>query len=291
MKDGDIKTWPSPSSQIDRLISEVDRSVNVLRFDDAEGNIKCFVVNYANHPDSSSKQGYNPDYPGYMRELLKEKYGEDITVLYLNGAEGDVNYFDYLNGAKAAGYNKDIGRALATVVIRLNSSIEADREFAEISSISKMYTATQRNRTADDILWARETLKAAENGESVSNLNKKYAIEYTTFDYSDWGDTFELEIQTLVLGDLAFVGLPCEAYSEIGHRIKEASPYENTLVISLANTSYGYMAPDFVYGTSAYPAKFSPSSSRADKGIADIVVNGALSMLSELKESTVTVSN
>jgi predicted ester cyclase len=156
MKDGDIKTWPSPSSQIDRLISEVDRSVNVLRFDDAEGNIKCFVVNYANHPDSSSKQGYNPDYPGYMRELLKEKYGEDITVLYLNGAEGDVNYFDYENGAKSAGNNRTIGTALAAAVIRLNPSIMADKEYAEISSISKMHAAPQSRPTEEDMEWAME---------------------------------------------------------------------------------------------------------------------------------------
>ncbi len=284
LKNGDIKTWHS-GSQILKPISEVDRSVNVMRFDDTDGNIKCFIVNYANHPDSSSGAKYNSDYPGYARELLKEKYGEDVTILYLNGAEGDVNYCDYENGAKAAGNNKTIGTALATVVIRLNDSIVADAEYAEISSISRMHDAPQQKPTADDILWARETLKKIENGESVANLDKKYAIEYTTYDFLDWGDTFEIEIQTMVLGDFAFVGLPCETYSEIGLRIKEETPYENTFVISLANLSYGYMAPDFVYGTSAYPARFSPSSARTDKGIADVLVNGSVSMLNEIKNN------
>ena len=87
----------------------------------------------------------------------------------------------------------------------------------------------------------------------------------------------------MVLGDFAFVGLPCETYSEIGLRIKEETPYENTFVISLANLSYGYMAPDFVYGTSAYPARFSPSSARTTVGIADVLVNGSVSMLNEIK--------
>lgn len=284
MTNGDIKTWPSPSKLV-KPISEVDRSVNVMRFDDAEGKIKCFIVNYANHPDSSSGSKYNADYPGYMRKLLKETYGEDVTVLYLNGAEGDVNFIDYENGAKSSGSNQTIGTALAASIIRLNSSIVADKEYAEISSISKMHAAPQQKPTADDILWAKETLKKVENGEKVDNLSKKYAIEYTTYDFSNWGDTFDIEIQTMVLGDFAFVGLPCETYSEIGRRIKETSPYENTFVISLANLSYGYMAPDFVYGTSAYPARFSPSSARTTVGIADVLVNGAVSMLNEIKNN------
>ena len=285
MTNGDIKTWPS-SSKLVKPISEVDRSVNVMRFDDAEGKIKCFIVNYANHPDSSSDSKYNSDYPGYMRDLLKEKYGEDVTVLYLNGAQGDVNFVDYENGAKSSGNNQLIGTALAAAVIRLNPSIVADKEYAEISSISRMHAAPQQKPTADDILWARETLKKVENGEKVDNLDKKYAIEYTTYDFSNWGDTFNIEIQTMVLGDFAFVGLPCEPYSEIGLRIKEKSPYENTFVISLANLSCGYMAPDFVYGTSAYPARFSPSSARTTVGIADVLVNGSVSMLNEIKNKT-----
>ena len=284
MKNGDINTWPS-KSQIDHLISEVDQSFSLIRVDDAEGNVECFIVSYANHPDSSSKNGYNPDYPGYMRQKIKEELGEDITILYLNGAQGDVNYCDYLGEGSEGRNNQTIGLALGAKVLRLNQTIKVDNEYPEIKVLSGTYKAIQRHPTEENFAWAEEIMQKKSNGESVASLDMAFATEYLNEDYSDLGETFEIEVQTIVLGDFAFVALPCEPFSEIALKIKADSPYENTVIVGIANGHNGYIAPDFVQGTSAYAARFSKHVNKAGLGTAELLINNAIALLKNMKNN------
>lgn len=284
MKNGDINTWPSKNG-IDRLISEVDQSFSMIRVDDAEGNIECFIVCYANHTDSSSKKGYNSDYPGYMRQKIKERLGEDITILYLNGAQGDVNYSDYLGEGTEGRDNMTIGVALAAKVLKLNQDIAVDNEYPEIKTLSGTYEAVQRHPSEENFTWAEGIMQKVANGESVASLDKAFATEYLNEDYSDLGDTFDIEVQTIVLGDFAFVSLPCEPFSEIALKIKADSPYENTVIIGLANGHNGYIAPDFVHGTSAYAARFSKHVNKAGLGTADLLINNAIALLNDMKNN------
>lgn len=284
MKNGKINTWPSTEA-IDRLIGEPDPAVNMIRVDDLNQVVKCFIVNYANHPDSSSKSGYNPDYPGYMREKLKETYGEDIVVLYLNGAEGDVNYVDYINGKKKAGNNRSIGTALAEAVIELNETVVADDEYPAILSFSQKHAIPQGKPSKEDFAWAESTMKKIAEGVSVGNLNKKYAWEYTNLDYSKLGATYDVEIHAIVIGEFAMVGLPFEPYSEIGWKICEGSPFATTFVVSQANGANGYVGPDFIYGTASYGARYSYYTSRSAVGAAPILITKSIGMLKEMHRS------
>ena len=120
-------------------------------------------------------------------------------------------------------------------------------------------------------------------GETVSSLDKKYAREYTTYDYSKMGETHAVEIHTIVIGDFAMVGMPYQPYSELGWRIREASPYKTTFVVSLANGSTGYIGPDFIFGTSSYGARYSYYTSRSGIGTADILVNRSVEMLKKIQ--------
>ncbi len=279
---GDVKTWSLGVEPI----SEVDHSVNIVRVDDANGDVKCIIVNYANHPDTySMKRKYSADYPGYIRESLKKKYGEDVVVLYFNGCEGDVNYVDYkdkthyeyhggsLNTAKI------IGEAVARDVIKIANKIKTTST-PTVRSISRTYDAPQRKPTEEMIESAREGIKYMQ----PSGLDYAFLLEYVTEDYSTLGDTFEIEIHTIELGDFAIVGLPSEIFSEIGLKIKAASPYENTMVVGLANGTHGYIAPDFVQGTSSYVARFSKYNAYAGIGTADILINNSVAMLKEMKQ-------
>jgi hypothetical protein len=144
----------------------------------------------------------------------------------------------------------------------------------------------QRVPTAEEFAWAEETLKKIANGEKVNSLDKKYAREYTTYDYSKMGDTHAVEIHTIVIGEFAMVGMPYQPYSELGWRIREASPYKTTFVVSLANGSTGYIGPDFIFGTSSYGARYSYYTSRSGPGTADILVNRSVEMLKKIQTAT-----
>lgn len=50
-----------------------------------------------------------------------------------------------------------------------------------------------------------------------------------------------LKLQTIAVGDLAIVAIPCEVFAEIGLEIKRRSPFRTTFVIALANGYSGYL--------------------------------------------------
>ena len=277
---GDIKTWYAGVTQA----TTPDSNINVMRVDDTSGDIKCFIVNYANHPDTySNKIRYSSDYPGYLREALKKEYGEDVTVLYFNGTEGDINFVDYKNKTHTeyhGGTNntaKNIGEGIAKSVIQVNRHIRTDDTCPAIESISKTYTTARRLPTAKEFEWAANAINSA------SGLDKCFAVEYTTEDYSTLGNTYDIEIHTIRIGEWAMVGLPGEIYTDIGRAIKADSPYELTSVVSLANGTHGYITPDKYLDTSCYPARVSKYNAYSGYGTADILINNSLAQLNQMK--------
>src|SRR6185503_9795829 len=66
-----------------------DRSVDVLRVDDLEGNASAVIVAYAAHPVVMGYHTYllSPDYPGVVRRIVEQATG--ATCLFLTGAAGN----------------------------------------------------------------------------------------------------------------------------------------------------------------------------------------------------------
>ena len=118
---------------------------------------------------------------------------------------------------------------------------------------------------------------------TAGGLDKCFAVEYTTEDYSELGNTYDIEVHTIRIGEWAMVGLPGEIYTDIGRAIKKASPYELTSVISLANGTHGYITPDHYLDTNCYPSRVSKYNAYSGKGTADILINNSLAQLKEMK--------
>jgi len=288
MQDGHIQTNPGVGSALDRQINEnIDQSIEVMRVDDADGNVKCFIVNYANHPDCHASKGkFSADYIGYMRRALKKRYGEDVKVLFFLGAAGDINCIDFENNTHSSKYGGDtskdrpevIGEGLAKSIILLNNRIKTTETSPVIQVLSEDHTTTKRNLTPELLEWATNLMK---NPFGSSTGDFAFATEYLQ-EQGEISDTVDLEIHTIVIGPWAMVGLPSEIYSQIGDAIKEQSPYEHTIIASLANATNGYIMPDYVLDSTAYPARFSRFNSYTGHGTADMLIRESVRMLKEL---------
>ena len=273
----------------DRLVKPagpVDHSVNLMRVDDAEGNIKCFIVNYANHPDCHTKRNkFSADYPGYMRRALKREYGEDVVVLYFNGTAGDINCVDYANMThKTSHYGSGlnapeiIGEGLAETVKKYNPSIFTTVTDPVIQTRNEIVKAPRRKLSDADYEWALEALKRR---DELAEDELAFATEYAEGN-EGIGDTFDLEIHTIQLGPWTIVGLPSEIFTEIGLRIKADSPFTNTVIFELANGTNGYIYPDRIIGSGAYEAKYSKYNSYANVGAADVLTSNTARLLADM---------
>jgi hypothetical protein len=68
----------------------VDNSVGVIRIDDANGNPRILVMNYACHPDVIwNNFEVSGDYVGYATRYTEEAFGNKIHCLFVNGAGGN----------------------------------------------------------------------------------------------------------------------------------------------------------------------------------------------------------
>lgn len=288
MTDGSIKMNPNRAHRelMVAPISTPDYSVNVMRIDSDAGDVRGFIVNYANHPDchAKNKKSFSADFPGALRRGLKRVYGEDVFVLFFNGTAGDINCIDWLGTTSDSYYGgtknapEAIGAGLTSTVVEINADINANDSAPDIASISKNVILARRYKTDADYAWAQEIAKDMDSYDSKS---KAFATEYLESD-DDVSPEIPFEIHTIRLGDWAIVGLPSEIFTEIGRRIKEGSPFKNTVVFELANGTHGYISTKILQESTAYEAKVSKYNACTAKDSADRIVEAALRQLEEL---------
>lgn len=288
LTDGSLKMNPDRRRR-DLMVkpaTDPDYAVNVMRVDDTEGEIKAFLVNYANHPDCHAKEksSFSADFPGALRRNLKRVYGEDVKVLFFNGTAGDINCYDWLNMTDRSflGNGKNapeaIGLGLASTVVQINADIDATVGDAHIAAISENLELDRRFPSDEMVEWAR---RVEANPDDYSGTDRAYALDYIS-GVENTPPTIDFEVQTLRLGPWAIVGLPSEIFTDIGKEIKARSPYPGTIVVELANGTHGYVATALAHEKGVYETKFCAinACTAADSGAR--IVKKALEQLNEM---------
>ena len=278
----------------------VDHSVNVMRFDDLDGKPLCFVVNYANHLDTGGgkpkEKSFSADYAGYMRLALQKEYGEDVTVLFLNGCCANVNHYDYKYGSDRVGHCREgafpsveIGEGLAETIKNITPTLTTAVGEHHIQGKSQMHVTARRSATRDQREWAKGFIEANAPVENDGQLRSALLAKLYSTDPAALPKTVDLEIQVLQIGPWAIVGIPGEVYSNIGLKIKANSPFANTVVVELANGTHGYMSPDAVQESGCYEGIYS-NVAYTGHGTDRVLVDGATAMLNALNEADNVVS-
>lgn len=294
-KDGRIVTNPGrvPREELVAPLYDIDRSVNVIRFDSPAGDPLCFVVSYANHLDTTGKyKAFGADYAGYLRIALRRMYGCDVTVVFLNGCCGNINHYDFLSLSHKTRHcgkgllaSEQIGEGLAETVRGMQAALVTEEKEIFIKGEYRTFPTVRRHATEEMKAWARRFLDDAEKkraaGEKVNYHDELCAEQYLAEDPAAVPKQVDVGIHVLQIGETVLVGLPGEIFSEIGLRIKANSPYAHTVVTELTDGSHGYITPDHVQAAGCYESIYS-NIAYTGKGTADVLVNGATEMLREL---------
>ena len=69
-------------------------------------------------------------------------------------------------------------------------------------------------------------------------------------------DRLTLEVQSIAVGDIAFVGLPGEPVCELGLEIKWHSPFRRTFVAYGATGNCGYISPENLIAAGGYEPQY-----------------------------------
>ena len=231
-----------------------DQELGLLLFFDKETRMPVEVLaNYAAHPLAAHAPGLgshslSPDYPGYLRQIVKYESGADC--IFITGAAGDMFPKESELGQGAA---ERMAKQLASaVMLALCDARRQPKRFKiENPEIKALRTRFEVNRRMD-------------NPRKFGGLNPYYRGK----------DIFSLPLQFLSVGDIAFVGVPGELLAELGQEIKWHSPFRKTFILYGSTAYFDYLCHGNALVSGGYEAWCQLFDSRGGLKLVEAAVDG-----------------
>lgn len=271
--------------------------VDVLRVDDAQGNMMAVLFSHAAHPVALGGNSYviSADFPGYAMDTVERVFGEDVVALFAQGCCGNIN-------CKLRGTTKEtriLGQTLGGAVIKAAAPLQTSKG-GPLGSVSEViHLPLQKPLPVPE---AQKELDKAEAALKEAILSKNAGRVRISRRLRDWasemlglareGDkprTRAFEIHAIRIGDLALVGLPGEVFVEYQLWIDEHSPFPRTFVFGYTNGVIGYVPTAEAYPKGGYEVdsafRIYPGTLMLTPESEEIIHQGAQRVLNALKSS------
>jgi len=257
----------------ERLRSEgpVDRDAQAVWFEDPAGRPLAVMVSYAAHPTNFyGTKTITADFPGFMRQTLQSVLGDDVPVLYLQGACGNImcQDIDTPNAPRGLVNALRTGRGLAGETLRLMSENLPRRDDVHVSACHRMLNIPYRENPP---------LPFAEAEEKWAYYQTRWQ-EFLRLDIEERGAihgalrlagyrkdsaTEEAEIAAFSLGDVFFVTNPAELFVEYQLDVKERFKGRNVIMTEQTNGRISYVPTPLAHALGGYEtiiSRFGPGA-------------------------------
>ena len=272
----------------------VDPDVSVVRLEDTHGSVLGVLFHYACHPTTMGPDSLqiSEDWVYYAIQELRGALPGAAVVMFLNGAEGDLNP-GYSAALSAVGaripirtwrFAETIGRRVGRAVSEALAGVDLSAECVISSRTTRVDLPFRdrfpisADRAASDLERAKCELAEVEGrgaGVPSSVLDRaRVAVFFAHlvnagarwFYGAGREQSVSVELQSIRIGDAALTTLPGEVFVEIGLDIKRQSPFAMTLPIGLANVGKtgGYLPTREAFAEGDYEVYV--SSYREDAG-------------------------
>ena len=245
-----------------------DRDLSLMRFDDLAGKPIAIIVNFAVHPTivPESVLKFSADFVGVMRKAAEEKTG--AQVLFIQGAAGDEAPNDQ-NGQIS--YQK-FGQDLAQEVIKLNSELETKEVPQPRLEVKEArFTFAPRIDLSDPPV--RRRLNKLFYPELIANYEDEYAK----------GIRPRLTV-AMFNGDIAWVGVSGEFFSNHSLRLKERARLKHLLFMGYCNGYDQYFPTIEAVAEGGYGTD--EASAPVALGAGEEMMNTALIWLYEMRKKS-----
>lgn len=200
----------------------VDDELSFMVVETAEA--KCYAVTYSAHPTTIGARNlqFSPSYPGYLMTAIEEETG--AFTIYLGGAVGSMGPRAPAEGS-AFERSKAMGDALAKLVLDEAEVLRPGEGFLDVAAIG--------------IPFALPPFQI--------RLSPKWRL--SPFLPAILGVDGDGWLHVARVGDLYFVGTPCDFSGEISVKLKRwaASSGKDLWVHSFNGDYVGYVSPDYCY--------------------------------------------
>jgi Neutral/alkaline non-lysosomal ceramidase, N-terminal len=227
----------------------VDKEVTVMKIEKSDSTLKGILFDFACHSTSLGNKSnvISGDIHGLAAQFIENYTGNGVIAPVFAGASGNLKPYY----AKLPGFGTENGWTPETELQAKLLGVEAVYVYRDIENLK---LGGRVNSAFATINCPRK--KDSKRGTGPVPVN----------------------IIAARVGDVGFLGVGVEMFTEIGMLIKAASPYKHTFLISICNGGSGYLAPAETYKESGYEMNNTPFSHEA----ADMIVKQSLKMLYEL---------
>lgn len=241
--------------------SEADHELQLVKFT-REGGKDVILANFQAHQTMTSgsrRTDLSADSCGAMRVKMEREL--DCHFIYFAGASGNVTPNSRIEGEGKFVSEQYVehGEALADYAIaaegtyrpvkageirskRMKLDLPVDHSLDHLESIARGIR-DEWKRTGDGLLCSKLSHEAG--------LNSVYHAE-SIIDKLELGETYDLELNVMSIGELGFVMPDYEMYDTNGMFIKEHSPFEMTIVATCSNDYRSYLPSALAFEHGGY---------------------------------------
>lgn len=224
----------------------VDRQINLIRLTRPDGSLIALVANYAMHGTVMSGQNLkiSGDGPGTVSAYLEQKLGG--TVLYVNGAAGNIAPIYSVYPDPASGHLSQFRVLLGDRILAAVGSMRAGTDEVTMRHAEKIIETPRKSGLA----WP------AELGP-----------------YETPGDPpmVRLPVRFVRINDAVIWSAPVEMFCEIAMDIRDRSPFSHTLYFGYTNGWFGYLPTAKAFEEGGYEPRTSPFTPQVEADVSQTV--------------------
>ena len=242
MKNGRTQTHPRQGNpNIIRPAGPTDPEVGVIGTFDDNGNLVGCIVNYACHA-TTSPGGISANWIYYLEKTIRGVFGDDVVVVFLAGASGDITQVDnlspYVNPGREE-WARLVGARVGAEAVKVLTSMHTG-PMGPVDSAVELLKIPRRVPSAERVKKSIELVKRGP--ENVDRTEWTFAKEIVMLDaLIAKTSVVDTEVQVVQVGPGVFVTNPAEYFVEYGLDIKKRSKFPYTYPVELANGCVGYV--------------------------------------------------
>lgn len=279
---------PRRPDVLDRPAGPTDPDLSIISVLNQRRRPLALFASYSLHYVGGVPRGQlSADYFGEFARLMPSRLrGDDrFVAMMANGTSGDINNIPFTvtrPPREPFEQIRIVARKAADAAWFAYRKIESHHASVRLDMREREVELRYRRPDRDDVVAARKVL-AIEDKEELARLPRlarNYARQVVAAHERE-EDTLTVKLQAIRIGDLAVCGIPFETFVEIGLELKERSPFEQTIVIGLANGRYGYLPTPEQHRLGGYETWLGTNQVQKDASV--ILVKHLLEMLEELR--------
>ena len=224
----------------------VDRQFNLIRLTRPDGGLIALIANYAMHGTVMSGQNLSisGDGPGTVTAYLEEQLG--ATVLYVNGAAGNIApiYSVYPNAK--AGHLSQFRVLLGDRILAAFKSMGPGRGDVNIRHGEKIVDTPRK----PELTWPDEL---------------------AAYGRTEGRPLVRLPVRFVRINDAVIWSAPVEMFCEIAMHVREQSPFAQTLYFGYTNGWLGYLPTAKAFEEGGYEPRTSPFTPQVEADVSQAV--------------------